>query len=244
MKKIILSIGIALSLCNAAAQDQEKTLDQALINIDQSSVTSGVIYERALQLSNLYNFNREEGFNTANYRFFKQALQEMYVASNKKFRKLNKFDTIIFEESLVFSLFRQYNVSEEYIQGPQVGLGDFDLENSVITINESFFQSVLGTKIIKRFNWIIDFEKEKIYVVPIYRTENKDVLGLLRKMENIALAMNGKLIILKTNNANFKVGQIIKKIDGIEISEANLCDLEKLLIDKTSDWSTLRLEIK
>ncbi|MEN8816040.1 MAG: hypothetical protein ABF274_04120 [Nonlabens sp.] len=62
MKRIILSIGLALSLCNATAQNQEKTLDDALVNVNQTTVTSGIIYERTLQLANLYNFNREEGF--------------------------------------------------------------------------------------------------------------------------------------------------------------------------------------
>ncbi|WP_298952133.1 hypothetical protein [uncultured Nonlabens sp.] len=82
MKRIILSIGIALSLCNATAQNQEKTLDDALVNVNQTGVTSGIIYERTLQLANLYNFNREEGFDTANYDYFKQALLEMHRASN------------------------------------------------------------------------------------------------------------------------------------------------------------------
>ncbi len=39
MKRIILSIGLALSLCNATAQNQEKTLDDALVNVNQTTVT-------------------------------------------------------------------------------------------------------------------------------------------------------------------------------------------------------------
>jgi hypothetical protein len=82
MKRILLSIGIGLSLCNATAQNQEKTLDDALVNVNQTTITSGIIYERTMQLADLYNFNREENFNTATYDYFKQALLEMHSASN------------------------------------------------------------------------------------------------------------------------------------------------------------------
>ncbi len=58
------------------------SLDQQLSAINQSTVTSGLIYERAVPIANLYNFNQSVQFNTANYPYFKQALLEMYKASN------------------------------------------------------------------------------------------------------------------------------------------------------------------
>lgn len=58
------------------------SLDQQLSNINQSSVSSGIIYERTLQLSNLYNFNKTTTFNTATFDYFKQSLLEMNNASN------------------------------------------------------------------------------------------------------------------------------------------------------------------
>ena len=58
------------------------SLDQQLSAVNQSTVTSGIIYERAVQIANLYNFNKSIKFNTANYPYFKQALLEMNKASN------------------------------------------------------------------------------------------------------------------------------------------------------------------
>jgi hypothetical protein len=52
------------------------------VNVNQTTITSGIIYERTLQLADLYNFNREENFNTADSNYFKQALLEMHLASN------------------------------------------------------------------------------------------------------------------------------------------------------------------
>jgi Putative serine esterase (DUF676) len=56
--------------------------DLKLLSVDQSSVTSGIIYERVMQLANLYNYNKTTTFNTANFDYFKQAFSEMHRASN------------------------------------------------------------------------------------------------------------------------------------------------------------------
>jgi hypothetical protein len=82
MRIIIFQILLLLTFCKIAAQNQEPTLDNALININKSTVNSGIIYERTMQLANLYNFNREEGFDSANYKYFRQVLLEMHNASN------------------------------------------------------------------------------------------------------------------------------------------------------------------
>ena len=50
------------------------SLDDQLSNVNQTSVTSGIIYERVMQIANLYNFNQSTTFNTANFSYFKQSL--------------------------------------------------------------------------------------------------------------------------------------------------------------------------
>lgn len=72
------------------------SLDQQLSNINQTSVTSGIIYERVIQIANIYNFNATPTFNTANFNYFQQALDEMNRASNgTKFTTLNNFRNLI-----------------------------------------------------------------------------------------------------------------------------------------------------
>lgn len=82
MKKLLLSIGVLLSLYQLSAQEITSPLDDALQQVDQTSVTSGIIYERVTQFANLYNFNKQENFNTATFAYFQQALSEMHRASN------------------------------------------------------------------------------------------------------------------------------------------------------------------
>lgn len=72
------------------------SLDQQLSNIPQTSVSSGIIYERVLSSANLYNFNKVNTFNTANFPYFKQALSEMRRASNDtKFITLDAFKSLV-----------------------------------------------------------------------------------------------------------------------------------------------------
>lgn len=72
------------------------SLDQQLSNIPQTSVSSGIIYERVISSANLYNFNKVNTFNTANFPYFKQALSEMRRASNDtKFITLDAFKSLV-----------------------------------------------------------------------------------------------------------------------------------------------------
>ena len=97
MKKLFfLAAFMHISICINAQNDdaaQPKALDSLLVNIDQSLVTSGIIYERTVQLANLYNFNTKGYANTANFDYFRQCLLEMYRASNgKKFISLDDLE--------------------------------------------------------------------------------------------------------------------------------------------------------
>lgn len=80
MKKLLIFLGLVVFLQTKA----QSTLDQQLVNINQSTVTSGIIYERVNTFSNLYTYNQPNGTNnTADYQYFEQALSELHRASNK-----------------------------------------------------------------------------------------------------------------------------------------------------------------
>ncbi|KEZ92737.1 lipase family protein [Nonlabens ulvanivorans] len=132
MKRFILSIGMLLFLYNATAQESEPTLDDALENVDQTDVTSGIIYERVFQFANLYNFNREEGFDTATYDYFQKALSEIHRASNEQLfmsrssllSQIKQENTGIVPLGILNTDFQLLNYREE------------DIENSGLTYDE------------------------------------------------------------------------------------------------------------
>ncbi|WP_028871671.1 hypothetical protein [Psychroserpens burtonensis] len=81
MRKFLFCFPLFLSSFCVQAQNE---LDEQLSQIDTSSITSGILYERVSPFANLYNFNQSKKFNTASYSYLSQALSELYRASNKK----------------------------------------------------------------------------------------------------------------------------------------------------------------
>ncbi|WCO01114.1 T9SS type A sorting domain-containing protein [Psychroserpens ponticola] len=73
---------VVFTLISNAINAQTK-LDSMLVNVDKSTVTSGIIYERVTQFANLYNFNKPNYSNTADYKYLRQALNELHNASNQ-----------------------------------------------------------------------------------------------------------------------------------------------------------------
>lgn len=100
MKKILFMASVILFFNSLTAQNAPNPdyseLDKLLGKIDTTKITTGILYERTLQLANLYNFNLSDSLNTADYNYFKQALLELYNASKtKKFIHPNKVEEIL-----------------------------------------------------------------------------------------------------------------------------------------------------
>jgi len=100
MKNSIFSWGAlaisALTFAQTVPAGENISLDTQLSNVAQNTVTSGIIYERAISAANLYNFNKVSTFNQANFGYFKQALSEMRSASNNtRFVSLKKFKLLL-----------------------------------------------------------------------------------------------------------------------------------------------------
>lgn len=54
--------------------------------------------------------------------------------------------------------------------------------------------------------------------------------------------MNGKLMIIYSRNKNYIVGDIIRSINGEKVTNENICEMQKKLLDSRSDWSELKFE--
>lgn len=80
MKKFY-ALPLIFLLCHVVMAQTK--LDTMLVNVDQTTVTSGIIYERVTQFANLYNFNRPNYPNTSDYKYLRQGLSELHRASNK-----------------------------------------------------------------------------------------------------------------------------------------------------------------
>ncbi len=180
MKRFILSIGMLLFLYNATAQESQPTLDDALENVDQTAVTSGIIYERVFQFANLYNFNREEGFNTATYDYFQKALSEMHRASNEQLfmsrsdllNQINQENTSIVPLGILNTDFQLLNYREEEVGNGGLTYNEENNEFTQISGRPAFY--TLHTTVIAPLDQATKGTGITYKINPAYFFQNQD----------------------------------------------------------------------
>lgn len=164
-----------------------------------------------------------------------------FITLNKKFKKLDNYKTTTFKNSLVIGFGGSSKTDEIYLQDVEVEIGDIIMQDELVSINSSLDKSLIGLQTIKSLNWIIDFENQKIYAKRIIG-EKKNRVSALNSLNNVAIAVNNNVIIVRTNTNKYKVGDIIKVVNGVKVTNSNLCDLELILFKESISWDTLMLE--
>jgi predicted aspartyl protease len=87
-----------------------------------------------------------------------------FIAINDSFRKLKKFPAQDFNKSPLFTIMGLSNHKETILQGPKIKFGANDHLNSILTINQSFMSPTIGREFIRKYNWVIDFKEEKVFI--------------------------------------------------------------------------------
>ena len=111
----------------------------------------------------------------------------------------------------------------------------------VMFLQSNLASNNVGMQYIKRFDWIIDHYKEKVYAKP----HVADTMELPQRRYGISTA-DGTLKILTRRidgNERFKVGDRIVSVNGEEITEENICHYYDLLTEN-KDWSGFDIKVK
>jgi hypothetical protein len=59
----------------------------------------------------------------------------------------------------------------------------------------------------------------------------------------LAVAVNGRLMILYSATDDLAIGSSIKSVNGEMVNEQNICDLQQLLIDNKDNWEDIDIEM-
>ena len=99
----------------------------------------------------------------------------------------------------------------------------------------------IGIEFMKGFDWIINFNKNNVYVK---RNTNKIENVFNRRVAYFARVEKGKLcIILKEKSqTKYNLSDEVVSVNQIKVTSENICELQNLL-NKTEDWNTLQLEV-
>lgn len=123
----------------------------------------------------------------------------------------------------------------------EVGFAGHKETLPVMFLESNLASNNVGLEYIKRFDWIIDHYKERVYAKP----HVADTMELPQRRYGISTA-DGTLKILTRRidgNERFKVGDRIVSVNGEEITEENICHYYDLLTEN-KDWSGFDIKVK
>lgn len=127
----------------------------------------------------------------------------------------------------------------------RIASGDLNVEEIPITQTKQIRQNNMGLDFINKFNWIIDFQNEKLYAKRIFNKPFDFDNVSKNTSEFLVSPIDGELIVAfkKSTNQNINVGDIITKVNDEEVNNENICDLfEKL--NKAENWLSFDISTK
>jgi len=113
----------------------------------------------------------------------------------------------------------------------------------VYTIDNLKLQHV-GRPFLRQYNWIIDFQKKRVFSKYITEFDSNKEIRTLTKFKNLAIAIGNKLIVIQSTNPRLLPGSIILKVDNKKVNATNICQLQRTLLDNTDDWSKFDIIIQ
>ena len=118
--------------------------------------------------------------------------------------------------------------------------GSLNTEKIPITQTKQIKQSNMGLNFINKFNWIIDFQNEKLYAKRILNKPFNYDDDSISTSEFLVAPINGELVVAfkKSANQNINVGDIITEVNGEEVNSQNICNLFERL-NTSKNWSDL-----
>ncbi len=121
-----------------------------------------------------------------------------------------------------------------------VSFGDFEFETKISTSTSIKAQNI-GIEFIKGFDWIIDYNNNKVY---IKRNQNKIYNQFSRKISYYSKSIKNNLLITtkEKSQTKFNLNDRIVSVNNQKVTPENICEMQDLL-NKTEDWDTLKLEV-
>lgn len=112
---------------------------------------------------------------------------------------------------------------------------------SKVNVSTSIKAQNIGIEFIKGFDWLIDYNNNKVYVK---RNQNKIESAFSRKISYYVKADQDqlKIVVKEKSQTQYHLGDLIVAVNNQKVTAENNCEFQDLL-NKTDDWSTFQLEV-
>jgi len=177
-----------------------------------------------------YNFKFDTGFTG-----------DFTIPYNNRINFLNE-KHLSFEGNLYHTVTgKSQNKKDYFFDEKTVSFNNTNYE-AIVALSNSITSQNVGIGFIKGFNWIINYKDKKVFV-------KKNGVKIDKKSffpnNYIVVAENHKLKIIAKNSdeEKFNVYDEITAVNNRKITPDNICEIKNLL-NTTTDWSILNIEIK
>lgn len=115
--------------------------------------------------------------------------------------------------------------------------------NTKLTVSNTIKAQNIGIDFIKGFDWLIDYNKNKVYVK---RNQNKIESDFNKKISYFSKVSADKklfIVVKEKSQKGYNLGDEISSVNNQKVTPENICEVQDLL-NRTEDWETLNIEIK
>jgi hypothetical protein len=218
-------------ICNISLLEKNELIKKDYIEL-KSECKSKQIFVFVTLFGKEYKFKLDTGFVGA------------VIFPSTEFVQLSNYNTLAFEGSLFKTVTSNTYGTDVFIENIPVTIGSATVNSNVIqsTSVGDHDNYLLGYSFIKGFDWIIDYNNNKVYVkrngVEIKNKLDADFFkyAVYEKEQKLYVLVKQK----KEND--FQVGDQIIAVEGVTVTPENICRLQDLL-NTTRDWKSLNISI-
>lgn len=155
-----------------------------------------------------------------------------------------KYNSLSFEGELFSSATSITKGEERFYEKVPVKLGGFNIESKIL-VSTTLKNQNAGISFIKGFDWIIDYKNNDIFIRKNnIKIESENNMNAFQYMTSIDEDTNKIIVKAKQKSlSQFNLNDEIISVNNEVITNENICEIQNLL-NRTPDWSTLKIEIK
>lgn len=217
--------------------------DGKVCNIDQTEMKNHLANKAFKEIKSQCKLNRIYIFLTIagkEYKFlFDTGFSGQIIMPTSDKVNLANYNSMQLDGSLFQTATGTSNGLETYYEKVTIGFAGQKIPTKPI-LSETAKQRLFGINLIKGFDWIIDYNNNKVYAK---RNHIKIENELNREVSYYAKAGEKLLIIVKeSRQTQYNLGDEIISVNGQKVTSENSCEMQNLL-NSTDDWSTLDLDV-
>jgi predicted aspartyl protease len=164
----------------------------------------------------------------------------MIINDEEVYEKINKDSLVRMNELKKIASKSGY---KEKLLNSDMFISDVSLLNgenlkTPVIFSEDFSKNILGLQFIKQYDWVIDFINKEVYFKKHeVISDNQNLHALFYNMSYFVAKEKNKIYINKVNEkfTKYKLGAIIKSVNGTLVTEENICEMESLVNSKPDE---------